>query len=39
MSRLDEYERIVGRHVIEDLHRVAMRLEGKSVTHVNSTAI
>ncbi len=39
MSRLDEYERIVGRHVIEDLQRVAMHLEGKSVTHVNSTAM
>ncbi|MFH1618682.1 MAG: glycosyl transferase family 1, partial [bacterium] len=39
MARLDDYIPVAGRHVIEDLWRVADRLKGRSVVHVNSTAV
>ncbi len=39
MVMLAEYEPIVGRNVIEELRLLASRLEGKSIQHVNSTAV
>ena len=39
MSRLEEYAAIVGEDVIEELRLLARAFEGKSVLHVNSTAV
>lgn len=36
---LSEYEPIVGKNVIEELKLLGSRLEGKSIQHVNSTAV
>lgn len=37
MAGLSEYEPIVGREVIDQLHRLAERLAGRTLVHVNST--
>jgi trehalose synthase len=39
MTRLHEYVPIVGQSVIDDLHRLAEKLKGKTVQHFNSTAV
>ncbi len=39
MDMLNEYAPIVGHSVIDDLHRLASRLRGITVQHVNSTAV
>ncbi len=39
MVMLSEYEPIVGKNVIEELRLLASKLEGKSIQHVNSTAV
>ena len=39
MAKLEEYIPIVGQSVIDDLTLLAKRLEGKSVQHINSTAV
>jgi len=39
MSNLDDYASIVGRDVIDDLHLLAERLKGKSITNINSTSV
>lgn len=39
MAKLDGYEPIVGRAVIEELRLLAGRLSGKTVQHVNSTSV
>jgi trehalose synthase len=39
MPQLEEYRSIVGSDTIEELHLLAQRLKGKSVLHVNSTAV
>lgn len=39
MSRLSEYERIVGSETVDQLHRLAERLGRRSLVHVNSTRI
>lgn len=39
MSKIEEYAPIVGQSVIEDLRLLARKLEGKTIQHINSTAI
>jgi len=39
MVKIDEYIPIVGRSEIDDLKLLAQRLQGKTVQHVNSTAV
>ncbi len=39
MPRLEEYSGVTGIHNIEELRLIARHLEGKSVVHVNSTAV
>lgn len=39
MPHLEEYRGIVGTDTLEELHLLARHLEGKSVLHVNSTAV
>ena len=39
MARLEEYIPIVGEGVIGDLRALAERLEGKTIQHINSTAV
>lgn len=39
MVMLAEYEPIVGKNVIEELKLLARKLKGKSIQHVNSTAV
>lgn len=39
MIKLAEYEPIVGKGVIDELKFLASRLEGKSIQHINSTAV
>ncbi len=38
-KRLDDYEKVVGREVIEELHLVAGYLRGTKMLHVNSTRL
>ena len=38
MRLLDRYEEIVGHQEVEHLRRLADRLAGKRIVHVNSTA-
>lgn len=39
MGLLDRYEEVVGRHEIDRLRRLADRLRGKRIVHVNSTRV
>ncbi len=39
MVKLEEYIPLVGQSVIDDLRLVASRLKGKSIQHINSTAV
>ncbi len=39
MPRLDAYEKIVGKDVIDELRMLAGYLRGKSIQHINSTAM
>lgn len=39
MPQLEEYRSIVGNDTLEELYLLAQRLKGKSVLHVNSTAV
>jgi len=39
MANIEEYIPIVGESVVEDLKRLATRLKGKSIQHVNSTSV
>lgn len=39
MARINDYEQIVGKGLIDELKLLADRLKGKSVQHVNSTAV
>lgn len=39
MKLLDRYEEVVGHQEVERLRRLAARLQGKSIVHVNSTRI
>src|SRR3989304_5320342 len=39
MSRLEEYRSIVGTDTLEELYLLARHLKGKSVLHINSTAV
>ena len=39
MFKIDDYESVAGASAIEELHFLADRLAGKSVQHVNSTAV
>lgn len=39
MTRINEYEQIVGKGLIDELKLLADRLKGKSVQHINSTAV
>jgi len=39
MAKLGEYEHIVGKPVMDELYLLSRRLEGKTVQHVNSTAV
>jgi len=39
MAKLEEYIPIVGQSVIDDLKLLAKKLEGKTVQHINSTAV
>lgn len=39
MAKLEEYTSIVGQSIIDDLRLLAKRLEGKTVQHINSTAV
>lgn len=39
MAKLEEYEPIVGKGVLHELGLLAGRLKGKSIQHVNSTAV
>lgn len=39
MIRLKEYEPLVGRQVIEELHLLAEKMKGRTVQNVNSTAM
>jgi trehalose synthase len=38
-ANIDEYSRIVGRPVIDELYMLASRLQGKVVQNINSTAV
>ncbi len=39
MARIEDYAPIVGQPIIDDLRLLAEKLEGKTVQHINSTAI
>jgi trehalose synthase len=39
MNMLDRYEEVVGHQEVERLRRLAARLEGKRIVHVNSTRV
>jgi len=39
MAHLEDYTPIVGPSVIEELHLLAERLEGRRIQHINSTAV
>ena len=39
MPRLEEYQNIIGTDTLEELYLLARHLNGKSVLHVNSTAV
>jgi len=39
MARLEEYKPIVGQGVLDDLRALAERLKGKTIQHINSTAV
>ncbi len=39
MTKLDEYRRIVGDNVVDELHFLASRVSGKTVQNINSTAV
>ena len=39
MSNLDDYASIVGKDVIDELHLLAERLKGRSITNINSTSV
>ncbi|MFY9402830.1 MAG: glycosyltransferase [Candidatus Omnitrophota bacterium] len=39
MAKLKDYTPIVGESIIEDLMLLAKRLEGKTIQHINSTAV
>ena len=39
MAKIRDYESIVGREVIDDLERIAARLNGRTIQNVNSTAV
>ncbi|MBI5240257.1 MAG: glycosyl transferase family 1, partial [Elusimicrobia bacterium] len=39
MPRLEEYRSLVGEDTLEELRMLARHLEGRSVLHVNSTAV
>lgn len=39
MTRINEYEQIIGQGLIDELRFLADRLKGKSVQHINSTAV
>lgn len=39
MTRINEYESIIGKGLIDELKLLADRLKGKSVQHINSTAV
>lgn len=39
MTRVNEYEQIVGKGLIDELKLLAERLKGRSVQHINSTAV
>ena len=39
MARLDDYRAVAGSVVVDDLRTLAERLKGRSVLHVNSTAV
>ena len=39
MSLLERYEEVVGRQEIDRLRRLAARLKGKRIVHVNSTKL
>lgn len=39
MNKIEDYIPIVGESVIEDLRLLAQKLKGKSIQHVNSTAV
>jgi len=39
MVNLNDYEKIVGKEIIEGLHIIAGKLNGKMMQHINSTAV
>lgn len=39
MARIDDYASLVGQSVIDDLRRIAEKLQGKTVQHINSTSV
>ncbi|MBI4056126.1 MAG: glycosyltransferase [Elusimicrobia bacterium] len=39
MARLEEYRDIIGPQLLEELEMLAQRLQGKTMLHVNSTAV
>jgi trehalose synthase len=39
MPNLDDYTSIVGKDVIDELHLLAEKLKGKTITNINSTAV
>jgi len=39
MTRIEQYEPIVGRAILDDLHLLARQLEGRSIQNINSTAV
>ena len=39
MARLEEYGFVVGQSIIDDLRLLAERLKGKTIQHINSTAV
>jgi len=39
MAKIEEYAPLVGQSVIDDLRRLAERLKGKVVQHINSTSV
>jgi len=39
MARLDEYMPIIGQGVLDDLRALAEKLKGKTIQHINSTAV
>ena len=39
MAKIDDYVPIVGQSIIDDLKLIAEKLEGKTIQHINSTAV